>query len=129
MTVGGSLLTALATVGGTASSIALLAALKDRPPVRWLLERLVVQPAEEALDRKIDTRVGAVLAPTVAQVEAIYHEMHPNSGLSMRDVVDRTEHRVASTLKKVDSLDGKVDTVNERVSRVEGQVDILARDR
>lgn len=120
-------LTAVATIGGSVATIATAARLKDRPPIRWLLERLVVSPAEEALERKIDERIVQATAIIGAKVDEILHELHPNSSVSLRDAVDRTEHHVAVVGKKVDRASAEIKNVSTRLSRVEGQVDILAR--
>lgn len=113
------------------TAVGALAALKDRQPVKWLLDRLVTRPIDEALESKVTEivrgEIGHKVDRLATQVDTIYHEMHPNSSLSMRDAIDRTEHRVAVAAKQVDVVDKKVDEIGGRVSKVEGQVDILAR--
>lgn len=76
----------LSTVGGLVASLFLVGALKDRWPISWLLRRLVTEPVDEAIDRRIDSH---------PKLDAVYRELHPNGGLSMRDAVDRIEWRVA----------------------------------
>lgn len=74
--------------GGIVALMVAVGAFRDRWPVSWLLKRLVSEP--------IDDRISA--NPTV---KAIHQELHPNGGSSLRDVVDRTELRVARVEKHV----------------------------
>lgn len=115
---------AFAILGGGAA-ISAVAALKDRPPFRWLLSRLVVEPAEEILDRRIEHRVAVVMGPTIARVESIYKEVHPNSGSSLRDAVDATRGMAETAAEKAEVAADKADLVAERTARLEGAVGVL----
>lgn len=99
------------------------------PPIRWLLERLVMKPAGEALDRRIDGRVETAvqkaLTPLTTTVQAIHYEMHPNSGRSMRDVLDRVEGTAIYTQGQVDELKEDVGDLRDRTSRLEGSIEVL----
>lgn len=122
-----ALITTVTTLGGIMTVVAGVAVLKDKPPFKWLLGRLVVEPASEAADRKIDDRIAVVMGPTMRQVEAIFKEVHPNSGTSMRDAIDSTHTLAVEANAKVDMLDGKVDAVSDRTARLEGAVQVLAK--
>lgn len=77
---------------GMLAAVGIFGALKDRPPFAWLTRRLITEPVEQALDRRIDGN---------ETVQSIYKELHPNGGTSLRDAVDRTELRVARVEKHV----------------------------
>lgn len=106
-----------------AGLVTALAALRDKPPVKWIIDRLVAQPLEEALDRLIGERIE----PTAKKVSLLYAEMHPNGGSSLRDAVNRTETKVSSVDGKIERVDDKVGQLDTRVGRVEGAVDVLSR--
>lgn len=130
-------------VGVTASTlgvIGLVARFKERGPVRWVLTQLVVQPASEAIDRHLDGKVTDAVGAAVTEamtglngqvdrlgmvVHSIHYEMHPNSGSSLRDVLDRVEHTSTSTASEVEHLRTDVTDLRDRTARLEGSVDIL----
>lgn len=109
-------LAAGAVLSGLGVVLSALARFRKTRYVSWLLDRLAIQPLEEVLERRIDHQLG----PIAEKVDSIYHEMHPNSGVAMRDVVDRTERGVRD-VKHVLRQQG------DRLARVEGQVDVLVR--
>lgn len=63
-------------------------------------------PAEFLTVLTITSMVLAALIWLIRAVYAISHETRPNSGLSMRDAVDRIERQVD---KLNDKLDGHID--------------------
>lgn len=82
--------------GGILALLVTVGVLKDRWPISWLLRRLVTEPVADVIDQ----RIGAH-----PKLQAIYAELHPNGGSSMRDAVDRTEHRVAVLDRRVEHLE------------------------
>lgn len=105
-----------AFLNGAGGIIALLLAVgvfKDRWPVSWLLRRLVIEPASDALGDRISHN---------ETVQAIHRELHPNGGTSMRDAVNRIEvfvdyqhdrnHAIANA---VEAAKAKVDLLGRRV--------------
>lgn len=109
-----------ALVAALGGFITLLAKFRNWAPVTWTLNRLIFQPLDEMLGRRISEALCEQVTPLANQVDSIYHEMHPNSGTALRDVVDRTE-------KKVDTVMVEQHNQGDRLSKVEGQVDVLVR--
>lgn len=105
-------------------------------PIKWLIERLIIEPAGEAVNRHVDARVteavtGAI-QPLTEQVNrlghvvhAIHYEMFPNTGTSMRDAIDRTEGTTIMTQGQVEALQVDVVAIRDRTARLEGNVEIL----
>ena len=66
----------------------------------------VNSPAEILTILSIAAIVVAALTWLIKSVQAIQHETKPNSGMSMRDAIDRIERTVD---KLNDKLDGHID--------------------
>lgn len=107
----------------------LTAKFKDSKPIKWFLDRLVIQPATEALDRHIDHRLGDTVAravgPLTNMLRDVHAEVFPNSGSSLRDAVDRTEGTAIHTADEVEGLKMVVANNMQRLGKVEGQVEVL----
>ncbi len=123
-----------------AGLVALFAKFRDKGPIRWVVAQLVIEPASEVLDRRIDGRVERAVASALEQpmhdlteqverlglvVHSIHYEMHPNSGASMRDVLDRLEGTTILTQGQVDTVQEDVAAIRDRTARLEGSVEVL----
>jgi hypothetical protein len=85
--------------------------------------RTAMKPTEDKVDGLL-TKVDALavvqtehtdsLGALKAQVMKIEYQVQPNRGTSLRDTANRTE----ATVKEID---GKVDGLSDRVSRIEGR--------
>lgn len=127
--------TTLTAVASTVSAIILfvgvVAKFKDHQPVQWILERLVMQPVGEALDRRIDDRVEESVkratSPMIDKLNAIYGEMFNNSGTSLRDAVDRTEGSVVYLSGEVEGISTMARKNASRIEHIEGSLDVLIK--
>lgn len=133
----GDVFTAVMTTVGLASLTAVVATFRDRKPVKWIVDRLFVDPAEEVVDKIAMKAAREVVSEQIkgvseevnrigARVDSIFYEMHPNGGESLRDAVNRTEAAVSAGVDDIARLDQRVDTTSERVVRLEGAVSVLS---
>lgn len=125
------LVTAVATVTAAGALISALAVFKDKPWVSKLMNRLVVSPAEEAVERISRRVTETIMAGDIAEIKrglnTVVKELHPNSGTSLRDAVDDLTEASVRTEQKLNVVDERVAVVEERSARVAGQVDVLIR--
>lgn len=122
----------LGVVLAVSTLTATVAKFRNLPPVRWLITQLITQPVGEALDRHIDERVVVAVQEIRNDVQAlseltkaVHYEMHPNSGQSMRDVLDRVEGTSIHTQGQVDELKEDVSDLRDRTARMEGSIEVL----
>lgn len=85
--------------------------------------RNAMKPTEDKVDvlvakaetlSKVQEQHTEVLGTLQTQVMKIEYQVQPNRGTSLRDTANRTE----ATVKEID---GKVDGLSDRVSRIEGR--------
>ena len=113
--------------------------------IRWIRPRVKQRQAERAEDRQRQRDRDVVIfgrsavppnpytgeegqeeiRPLVQIVREIHHELHPNSGSSMRDAIDRTEGGVAELRSDVAEVKGRLADGDQKFVNVEERLAAL----
>lgn len=94
-----------------------------RPPLAQSVATIASDQADtrQALDemRKVVDEMRQKVAETQQKVEEAHHELHPNSGSSMRDAVDRVEKRQKAQIEHLGNIDAKQAEQDAHLARVD----------
>jgi hypothetical protein len=82
---------------GAAAFLAALGVIAKSPPVQWLLSRLVVEPAGDAIERVMEPHLSALrhdIGNLNTKLDAVLAEVQTNGGSSMKDRVNQVHDAV-----------------------------------
>lgn len=99
---------------GAAAFVTAVTVLVKSPPLRWVMRRLVVEPATDAIEDVMEPHLDALrsqLGDLNAKVDAVLCEVKPNGGRSLKDRVEQV-HQAVVAEPEIERLrqEGRLDT-------------------
>ena len=103
---------------------------KDKDTVLLGREAVPANPITGAPAQDAIPSIGQQMAFVLEQLQSVmklanemHHELHPNSGKSLRDTADRSEKSLIAILKRLADGDARFDGIDQRLARMETVLD------
>jgi len=101
----------LGSVLAVAAVLTAIGVIVKSPITRWVGNRLVARPIDEALAEHLDPLIEARLVPVQAKLELIHAQLIPNGGTSVPDRLGRIEDRIDRLEDRQAGVDAVIDSV------------------